>query len=286
MKKFKSFISEGAYSEDNSKNENWWNDNPMTYDWEKDLGEIKYSELYFKKIDNIFGEGHSLINNPNWPNSNILANFIPYELFKDKKILEIGCGAGLVSSHIAKSGGNITAIDLTENAIKMSKSRFQIEKLNGEILKMDAEKITFPDNHFDFIVSWGVIHHSGNMKKILDEIVRVLKPECKAYIMVYNKNSIRYQIYCRIWLGIFKLKFLNHSLNEIAGSITDGHIARHLTENEFSGMISSVSKVSFSYSDEKLTILKYLFGVAFPFKSLQIYLAKKWGWYLQAVITK
>ena len=256
--KFKSNITKSLYTEDNSKNENWWNQNPMTYDWDEDLGELKLTNEYFNEIDKIFGEGHSLINNPNWPRSKILEKFIPYKDFKDKEVLEIGCGAGLVSSHISISGAKLTSIDITSNAIKMTSARFKLFGLQGNILKMDGEKIEFPDNYFNFIVSWGVIHHSGNMKKILEEIWRTLKPGGKAYLMVYNKNSIRYQVYCRFWLGIMKLKYLKYSHSDIVGSITDGHIARHLTKYELTEMTKKFSKSSYSFSDEKPTIVVVL----------------------------
>ena len=49
--------------------------------------------------------------------------------------------------------------------------------------------------------------------------------------MIYNKNSLRYRWYCFL-VGIFKLKFLRLSFDEIVGSITDGYIARHLNEKE------------------------------------------------------
>ena len=131
------------------------------------------------------------------------------------------------------------------------------------------------------------------MNKILHEINRTLKPNGKAYIMVYNKNSIRYQIYCKFWLGIMKMKYIKNSIDEIAGSITDGYIARHLTENEIKKMTNKFTSIKFSYSDEKLTILKYLFGIALPFKYIHFitrpfekFLAKRWGWYLQFILTK
>ena len=293
MTKFKSNILKGSESQDNLGNKDWWETNPMTYDWDKELGEIRYTKEYFESVDEIFGEGHSLINNPNWPKGKILERFIPYNEFEGKDVLEIGCGAGLVASDIAKSGANLSAIDLTSQAIKITKKRFQMGSLNGSILQMDAENLSFDDSSFDFVVSWGVIHHSGNMKQILSEIHRVLRPGGKAYIMVYNKTSIRYNIYCRFWLGTIKMKFLKMSLDEIAGSITDGHIARHLEKNEFLELADKFSSVKLSFSDEKTTILKYLFGIGRPFryiywltKPTERWLASKWGWYLEAKLEK
>ncbi|MBK7629848.1 MAG: class I SAM-dependent methyltransferase [Ignavibacteriales bacterium] len=56
------------------------------------------------------------------------------------------------------------------------------------MLKMDAEALQFEDNSFDFVWSWGVIHHSSNTRKILEEIQRVLKPGGEAIIMVYHRS--------------------------------------------------------------------------------------------------
>ena len=58
---------------------------------EKELGDPSYTKKWFKSIDQIFGDGHSLINNPRWPKGFILEKFIPYSDFYGKSILEIGC---------------------------------------------------------------------------------------------------------------------------------------------------------------------------------------------------
>ena len=47
----------------------------------------------------------------------------------------------------------------------------------------------FPNNYFDIVWSWGVIHHSPNTKKCAEEITRVLAKNGILYIMLYNKNS-------------------------------------------------------------------------------------------------
>ena len=131
------------------------------------------------------------------------------------------------------------------------------------------------------------------MSSIIDEIYRVLKPEGKAFIMVYNKNSIRYKIYVRFWLGVMKLKYLKLTTDQIAGTITDGYIARHLTQKEFKKMSSNFKSIDITFSDEKTTILKYFFGIGKVFsplyfitKPLERFLAKRWGWYLEAKLTK
>lgn len=293
MPEFKAKLIGGTEARENEGNKDWWENNPMTYDWDKSLGEPEFTADYFRAIDEIFGDGHSLVNNPSWPAGGILENFLPYNDFAGKQVLEIGCGAGLVSSHIARAGGDLHAVDLTERAIAMTRGRFELSGLRGDIRQMDAEHLAFEDASMDYVVSWGVIHHSGDMAAIMNEIHRVLRPGGKAYIMVYNRRSLRYQVYCRFWLGVMKLQLLGRSLEEVAGGITDGHIARHLDTGEFAEMAARFSSVDYSFSDEKTTILKYLFGIGSLFKPLypltaplERWLARRWGWYLEVVMTK
>src|SRR6185295_5240606 len=54
----------------------------------------------------------------------------------------------------------------------------------------NAEKLNFPDNTFDVIYSFGVIHHTPDMPQAAREIYRVLKPGGKIYIMIYAKYSL------------------------------------------------------------------------------------------------
>lgn len=279
---------------DNAASARWWQENPMLYDWDREFGEPRLTSEYFEKIDRPFGEGHRLCNNPRWPQGLILENFIPYAELRDKRVLEIGCGAGLVASHLAKSGAQLTAIDLTPQAVQRTKMRFELAGLQGDIRQMDAEKLALADRSFDCVVSWGVIHHSGNMKAAVGEIHRVLKPGGKAYVMVYNRDSLRYRVYCPLWLGIVRAQLLRRNLATIAGSITDGFFARYLTEREFRDLSAAFSDVRFSYSDEVNTATGYLLGPLHRLvkpgsrarERLDRWLARRWGWYMQAVLTR
>lgn len=295
MIKFNSKNLKFNQSIDNKNNVNWWNNNPMNYDWEKLNGDIKGTKDYFEYIDNIFGKGHSLINNPLWPKDKILKNFLNYSEYNNKDVLEIGCGLGLVAATLAKSGAKLEAIDATDNAVKMTRLRFEINNLNGNIKKMDAENLKYNNSTFDYVVSWGVIHHSGNMEKIVANIHKVLKPNGEAYIMIYNKNSLRYRWYCFFWLGIFKLKFLKLSFDEIVGSITDGYIARHLNEREAKKLMKDFKEIRINYSDEVNTILLYLLGPLNRFSNfipkkikikIEKFLAIRFGWYMQITVKK
>ncbi len=128
--------------------------------------------------------------------------------FKRKRVLEIGLGQGAEAQKIIEMGAIYNGIDLTEESVKRVKLRCEIFNLPYEnIFVNNAENINFPNSVFDIVFSHGVIHHSPRIKKIIDEIYRVLKPGGMFVIMLYHRNSINYQISTKIIrrMGIFLL---------------------------------------------------------------------------------
>jgi len=112
------------------------------------------------------------------------------ELEPDKEILEIGCGVGMDSSQIAKRGLHLSAMDLTFVGVSTAKSRFLKDKLQGRFLVGDACSLPFSDSSFDYVYSFGVLHHTADTEKSIDEVYRVLQPGGQARIMLYNRRSL------------------------------------------------------------------------------------------------
>ena len=105
--------------------------------------------------------------------------------------LEIGVGAGSDFIQICKQCKFAYGVDLTDAAINLTKERCELEKLNNFSLETgDASKLKFENNFFDFIYSYGVIHHAPDTMAILSEIKRVAKPGAKIKIMVYSNFSL------------------------------------------------------------------------------------------------
>ncbi|MHA2215345.1 MAG: class I SAM-dependent methyltransferase [Candidatus Hodarchaeales archaeon] len=121
-----------------------------------------------------------------------LLKILSFNGFKNKQILEIGCGIGLDTSQLSKRGGILTAIDLTPNAVKLAKQNFKLNKLRGNFLLNSAETLGFNDESFDVVYSHGVIHHTANIINAVEEIYRVLKEGGEAIVMIYNKYSWLY----------------------------------------------------------------------------------------------
>ncbi len=144
--------------------------------------------------------------------ANIRYNLEPYILpflnfpeTDNKNILEIGVGLGADHQKLAMSGLKMYGIDLTERAINFTKERLNLFSLNSELFVSDAENLPFENDKFDYIYSWGVIHHSPNTSKAVNEIHRVLKHGGEARIMIYHKHSfVGYMLWFRYALLKFK----------------------------------------------------------------------------------
>ncbi len=125
------------------------------YDRLNDLG---FQEAFITYFNSLFGE------------------------LKDKRVLEYGCGNyGDLSVKLAKSGAQVTAVDLSGESVK---STYRVVKSHGLLqrvrpLKMDCEVLCFKDASFDLVIGRAILHHL-KLEVAIPEIRRVLKPGGKA----------------------------------------------------------------------------------------------------------
>jgi ubiquinone/menaquinone biosynthesis C-methylase UbiE len=111
------------------------------------------------------------------------------QLLRGKRLLEIGCGMGYDSLEFLKRGVRVTAIDLTENAVLMTKRHFEAEGVTAEDVRIgNALALDFPDAAFDGAWANGVLHHTGDTQRAIDEIRRVLKPGGRAIISHFYRR--------------------------------------------------------------------------------------------------
>ena len=132
-------------------------------------------------------------------------------LLREKRTLEIGVGLGSDHQKLAENGAVLTWIDITQRAIGHTKRRFELMSLYSDLQIADAENLPFDDNSFDAVYSWGVVHHSPETQKSVNEIFRVLKPSGMEKIMIYHKYSlVGYMLWVRCALFKFNpFKSLN-----------------------------------------------------------------------------
>lgn len=117
--------------------------------------------------------------------------FARFDEGRGRDVLEIGVGMGADHLEWAKeSPRSLTGIDLTPRAIELTRARLDTYGLTSSLECGDAECLPFPDESFDLVYSWGVLHHSPDTPRAVAEVYRVLRPGGVARVMIYHRWSI------------------------------------------------------------------------------------------------
>ena len=111
-----------------------------------------------------------------------------------RRVLELGCGSGELTVSLADSGGNVSAIDISPEAIKMTREK--CAKLIGrvDVQQMDAHNLHYPAESFDLVVGELILHHLDCVK-VAEEVVRILKPSGKAIFV----EPLAHNPFLNIW---------------------------------------------------------------------------------------
>jgi ubiquinone/menaquinone biosynthesis C-methylase UbiE len=92
-----------------------------------------------------------------------------------KKILDIGCGTGLLSIRLAENGAQVYGIDVAEGMLIHAEQRFWQRGMAGEFRVASANEIPYGNNMFDAVVSCYVPKYC-DVEKHIEEVKRILKP--------------------------------------------------------------------------------------------------------------
>ena len=122
-----------------------------------------------------------------------IPGFADFPKWKSKKVLEIGCGIGTDTINFARAGAQVTAIEYSEESLKIAKQRAKVFNLPIKFYHADAENLskTVPVERYDLVYSFGVIHHTPHPEKAISEVKKYMNDESVFKVMVYNRNSYK-----------------------------------------------------------------------------------------------
>ena len=92
------------------------------------------------------------------------------------RLLDVGCGTGVVALTAAQVGAKVSGSDLTPELIMRAKENAQISNLNIDFQIADVEDLPYKDNEFDFVLSQFGHMFAPRPEIALKEMLRVLKP--------------------------------------------------------------------------------------------------------------
>lgn len=119
-----------------------------------------------------------------------IERFARFDEQRGKRVLEVGVGPGTDFVRFARAGAVATGLDLTAHGVDLTRRRLELEGLRADVRQGDAEQLPFEDGSFDFVYSWGVIHHTESPERAGREIVRVTAPGGRVCVMVYHRHSL------------------------------------------------------------------------------------------------
>lgn len=119
-----------------------------------------------------------------------IPEFAGFRDWTGKRVLEIGCGIGTDGAEFARNGAIYTGIDLSPESLNVARQRFDLEGLVGHLWEGDAEKLGhFAPAVYDLVYSFGVLHHTPDPIRAVEEIRRVMHPGSEFRLMLYARNS-------------------------------------------------------------------------------------------------
>jgi SAM-dependent methyltransferase len=118
-----------------------------------------------------------------------LLRLVDFDGYRGRRVLEVGCGAGVDLARFTRGGAIVTGVDLAESAIALARENFGQQGLQGDFKVANGEHLPFDDGSFDLVYAHGVVQYTANPAQLVAECRRVLKPGGEAVFQVYNRIS-------------------------------------------------------------------------------------------------
>src|SRR3989344_3091527 len=117
----------------------------------------KWSEIYAKEIEKAGGE--KAFFNLKVKEKRPLIREVIRHATENRRVLEAGCGTGIVSSYLAGLNLDVTAIDADEDMLKLAKMFCKFVKTHPSFRSQDLSDLDYPRDYFDVTFSHGVLEH-------------------------------------------------------------------------------------------------------------------------------
>lgn len=116
-------------------------------------------------------------------------NHIIKNIAKGASILDLGCGAGPVISHLQPYDYNIIGIDYSYDMLQHAHKELDNKDRKIPLIQAECEKIPMIGESFECIVCLGVISYAESIDKVLQELYRLLKPGGRVIVSYRNKYN-------------------------------------------------------------------------------------------------
>lgn len=153
-------------------------------------------------------------------------DLMPVNQADNLTVLDYGCGPGhdLVGFATYSKVKHLIGADVSSSSLSESRHRLNLHDQPTQFIQLDPESptISIPDASVDLIHCSGVIHHIPDPLPTIREFKRILAPKGTLQIMVYNRLSIWYHLYCAFHLSCLRETCQESTLEDVFRRSTDG----------------------------------------------------------------
>ncbi len=110
------------------------------------------------------------------------------------KVLDIGCGGGILSESLAKQGAVVTAIDVVEKNIGIAKSHAKHNGIEIDYQLISVEQMVATKQQFDIVFNMEVVEHVPDVNSFVRACNALVKPNGSHFIASINRNWLAYFI--------------------------------------------------------------------------------------------
>ena len=182
---------------------------------------------------------------PNWWDGSqrflrLLHNLVPARLkhfdtivgsWRDKIVLDLGCGGGFMSEALARKGAKVIGVDPSEAAIGAAQDHARQQGLAIDYKVGSGENIPLPDHSVDCVVCVDVLEHVAQLDRVLDEVRRVLKPGGTFLFDTINRTHLAALVIVHLGETVFRL--LPRGTHDPAKFIRPAELKEELSKRGF-----------------------------------------------------
>jgi SAM-dependent methyltransferase len=118
-----------------------------------------------------------------------------FDAWRDKRVLEVGCGIGTTAVSFAQAGAQVTAVDISQHSLDLARQNAAVNNVTDRIRFALADVEHLADfvraEPYDLIWSWGVLHHTPNPARALKMLRRYANEQTRLRIMLYHAHSLK-----------------------------------------------------------------------------------------------
>ena len=113
---------------------------------------------------------------------------------KDKRVLDVGCGGGLVSEPLARMGGTVTAIDPSSENIGIARAHASETGVSVDYRAVTAESLVEAGETFDLVTCLEVIEHVPSPDSFVGTLSKLIKPDGCLILSTLNRTMKSYAL--------------------------------------------------------------------------------------------